>query len=247
MANSNDRAAPFGGPAPNCFQCQWRERSEWCVLARDDVQVLNDHKITSIYEPGQYIFRQGDPCSGVYSIVAGAIAIRKSDPHGHAVLVRMRHGGETIGYRDFFAGEIYTTSAEALSRCRVCFIDKRSVRGLLDRNPALGLGFLHRMASDLQEAEETLLQSASLNTRTRMAHLLLALKDRYATAQEDGSLTMKLPLSRQDIADILGSRPETVARIIQAFEKDDVARFSGRNVIIPDLDALLDEIDPDGD
>jgi hypothetical protein len=44
---------------------------------------------------------------------------------------------------------------------------------------------------------------------------------------------------------MLGSRTETIARIIQAFEKDDVARFSGRNVVIPDLDLLLDEIEPD--
>ena len=245
MSKTNDRSAPVGAPSPNCFTCQWRQRSEWCVLARDDVQVLNEHKVTSTYGPGQFVFRQGEPCSGVYSIVSGAIAIRKTDPQGHAVLVRMRHGGETMGYRDFFAGEICTTSAEALEPSRVCFIDKRSVRALLDRNPALGLGFLQQMAGDLQEAEDALLMSASLTTRTRMAHLLLALKDRYATAQEDGTLTMRLPLSRQDIADMLGSRTETIARIIQAFEKDDVARFSGRNVVIPDLDLLLDEIEPD--
>jgi CRP-like cAMP-binding protein len=130
----------------------------------------------------------------------------------------MRHEGETMGYRDFFADQVFTTSAEALEPTRICFIDKRSVRILLDRNPTLGLGFLKRLASDLQNAEDALLMSAALTTRTRMAHLLLALKDRYATAQEDGTLTMKLPLSRQDIADILGSRTETVARIIQALE-----------------------------
>ena len=234
---------PARESAPNCFRCQWRERTEWCVLAPDDVAVLNDRKITTLYEQGQFIFRQGEPCNGIYSIVSGAVVIRKSDAHGHAVLVRMRHEGETMGYRDFFSGEIFTTSAEALQRTQVCFIEKRSVRTLLDRNPSLGLGFLQRVASDLQGVEESLLMSAAL-TRTRMAHLLLTLKDRYATAQDDGSLTMRLPLSRQDIADILGSRPETVARIINALETDGVARFSGRNVIIPDLDPLLDEIEP---
>lgn len=79
--------------------------------------------------------------------------------------------------------------------------------------------------------------------RTRMAHLLLTLKDRFAEAAEDGTLSMKLPLSRQDIADILGARPEMVARIIHALEVDGVAIFSGRKVVIPDLDPLLDEIE----
>ncbi len=247
MAKPTDRTPPVSVAAPNCFSCQWRQRSEWCVLAREDVQILNEHKITSTFEPGQHVFRQGEPCNGVYSIVAGTLAIRKADVHGNAVLVRMRHEGETLGYRDFFAGGVFTTSAEALEPARICFIDKRSVRALLDRNPALGLGFLRRLASDLQKAEDALLMSSVLTTRTRMAHLLLSLKDRYAIAQDDGSLTMRLPLSRQDIADILGSRTETVARIIQALEKDGVARFSGRNVIMPDLDLLLDEIEPAGD
>jgi CRP-like cAMP-binding protein len=244
MSKANDRTAPAGSPTPSCFTCQWRQRSEWCVLAREDLQLLNEHKTTSTYEPGQYIFRQGESCSGVYSILSGTVAIRKTDAQGHAVLVRMRHEGESMGYRDYFSGEVCTTSAEALELTRVCRIDKRSVRDLLDRNPSLGLGFLRRMAGDLQVAEDALLMSASLTTRTRMAHLLLALKERYATAQDDGSLSMRLPLSRQDIADMLGSRTETVARIIQAFERDGVARFSGRHVIIPDLDLLLDEIEP---
>ena len=214
------------------------------MLAPSDLTELNDRKIASVFEPGQFIFRQGEPCNGIFSIVSGAVAIRKTDAHGHAVLVRMRHEGETMGYRDFFSGEVFTTSAEALQRTQVCFIEKRSVRSLLDRNPTLGLNFLQRLADDLQVAEESLLMSAALTTRARMAHLLLALKDRYATAQDDGTLTMRLPLSRQDIADILGSRAETVARIIHALEVDGVARFSGRNVVIPDLDPLLDEIEP---
>lgn len=235
---------PPRNSTPNCFQCQWRERSEWCVLAPSDLTELNDRKISSLFEPGQFIFRQGEPCNGIFSIVSGAVAIRKTDAHGHAVLVRMRHEGETMGYRDFFSGEVFTTSAEALQRTQVCFIEKRAVRTLLDRNPTLGLNFLQHMAGDLQVAEESLLMSAALTTRARMAHLLLALKDRYATAQDDGTLTMRLPLSRQDIADILGSRAETVARIIHALEVAGVARFSGRNVVIPDLDPLLDEIEP---
>ncbi len=244
MARSQRGTTPKGGAPPNCFTCQWRQRSEWCVLAADDVEVLNSSKVTQNFEPGQYVYLQGDECKGVYSILSGSVAVRKSDHQGHTVLVRMRNEGETLGYRDFFAGSAFTTSADVLERTRICFIDQRSVRELLDRNPSLGLGFLKSIAGDLEDAEESLLMSAALSTRTRMAHLLLTLKDRFATAQDDGSLTLRLPLSRQDIADMLGSRPETVARIIHGLDTDGVARFSGRNVVIPDLDLLLDEIDP---
>jgi CRP/FNR family transcriptional regulator len=160
------------------------------------------------------------------------------------VLVRLRHPGETMGYRDFFSGAVFTTSAEALAPTKVCFIRDAAVRSLLERNPSLGLRFLEQVSHDLQSAEDTILQTASLATRARLAHLLLTLKDRHGTVGDDGDLQIALPLSRQDIADLLGTRPETIARVINALEKDGVAVFSGRMVIVPDLDALLDEIEP---
>jgi len=230
-------------PSVSCFTCQWRERTEWCVLDEGDLGLLDEKKATSRVRSGHFIFHQGDPCSGVFTIMDGVVAIRKTDSQGHTVMVRLRHPGETIGYRDFFHGKIFTTSAQALSESTVCFIDAQSVGTLLERNPALGLGFLESIATDLQVAEEAILQSASLPVRTRLIHLLLALKDRYADVRPDGAMFMKLPLSRQDIADILGARPETIARIIHSLENDQVAYFSGRMVVMPDLDLLLDEIE----
>lgn len=244
MPRSSSRDQPPSNPGLTCFNCQWRERSEWCVLDDKDLETLDRSKHNNGFQTGQIIFNQGDDCTGVYCLVSGTVAMRKTDRNGNSVLVRLRHAGETIGYRDFFSGQVFTTSAEALTPVSLCYIGKDAVGSILKSNPALGLNFLNLISADLQAAEDTLLRVASLSTRTRMAHLLLALKDRYATVQDDGSMILQLPLSRQDIADILGSRPETVARIIHALEVDGVALFSGRKVIIPDLDGLLDEIEP---
>ena len=227
----------------NCFNCQWRERSEWCVLDDSDVAVLDASKVVSNYTPGQLLFMQGDPCHGVFSVVKGTIAIRKSDPAGNTVLVRLRHAGETIGYRDFFSGSDYTTSAEVLTEATVCFVQRDAVEVLLNRNPSLGLNFLNLLGDDLKDAEDAILRTTRLPIRARLAHLLLTLKNRYAEVLDDGSMALKLPMSRQDMADILGARPETIARTIHRMEIDNVARFSGRNVVIPDLDNLLDEIE----
>ena len=60
---------------------------------------------------------------------------------------------------------------------------------------------------------------------------------------DDGVLTLQLPLSRKDVAAVLGARRESIARAIRALEDDGVATFRGRAVRVPDLDTLLDEID----
>ncbi len=71
----------------------------------------------------------------------------------------------------------------------------------------------------------------------------LAVLGQVLKRSPDAALHLDLPISRQDIASIIGTRPETVARTIRGLGGDGVARFSGRPVTIHDLDALLDEVE----
>ena len=98
--------------------------------------MLNRVKVCNTYQPGQVIFYQGNPCLGIYCIMAGTVAIRLNDAQGNSAIVRLAHGGETIGYRAFFAGQPYHASAEALTSAKVCFVDKAAVRRLLEAAPA---------------------------------------------------------------------------------------------------------------
>jgi len=231
-------------PSLSCFACQGRERNEWCALKDDDLELLNRSKITVNYRPGQDVYLQGNPCNGIYCIEDGTIAVRRMDVQGNSILIRLAHAGQTLGYRDFFGAQGHTASAEALTPARVCHVEGQALRNLLGHNPTLGLNFLAHLAEDLDHAEESILQNSALTVRTRLAHLLLTLKDRFADAHEDGTIVISLPLARQDLAALLGTRPETIARTIHALESDSVATFSGRTVRIPDLDLLLNEIEP---
>ena len=114
---------------------------------------------------------------------------------------------------------------------------------MLDRNPAVSQAFLRHMARDLEDAEEARLKATSLSARAQLAGLLLVLKQRFGTMARDGTLIIELPLSRQDLAAVIGTRPETVARAVRALEQAKVAQFNGRSVVIPDLDALMDAAD----
>lgn len=230
--------------SPQCSSCQWRECSEWCVLDQEELARLSSSKMVRTFQAGQNIYVQGDPVGGVYCVESGVVTLRKTDENGNAMLIGMAHGGDTIGYRDFFARGEFMATAQAAEPVRVCFVEREVVSALLRRNPALGLRFLVRVSEDLNHAETMMLQNSTLSVRTRVAHLLLSLKDRYGEVEEDGTLVIRLPLSRQDIASMLGTRPETISRAIHILEESDVARFSGRQVRVADLDVLLDEIEP---
>jgi CRP/FNR family transcriptional regulator len=193
------------------------------------------------------IFRQGDPVEGIYCIEAGTVAVRKSGARGGEAITRIHQDGETVGYPDHFSDGTHTGTAQALTDSRLCFIGREALSELLERNPALGLRFLGRLAGDLQQTEETLIAERTLPVRARLAHALLVLKDRFDTVDESGAITLELPFSRQDLACLIGARPESLSRAIRELEEAGVARFQGRTVILPDLDTLLDELERSGE
>lgn len=225
----------------NCFMCPHRA-SEWCALG-EGLAELNESKTSNTYQAGQAVFYQGNPCMGIYCIEEGTVALRKCDAQGNEVIVRLVHAGEVLGARTFFTDGEYSASAVALTPTRVCFIDKSTAKRLLSNNPQVNQAFLKSIAQALHQAEEDKLHFATLSVRARLAHLLLKLKDRYGRLESNYSLYIELPLSRQDMASMIATRPETLSRTIRAMEKDGVVKFQKRAVKVPDLDALMDELE----
>ncbi len=226
----------------NCFTCQARGRTEWCVLSDEELELVDQGKSCREFFPGETIFHEGDACAGVHCIESGLIGIRKINAGGNEILLRLSHPGDTMGYRSFLADNDHNNSAEALEPSVICYIDGATVNSLLKINPSLGLRFLRHAAKDLDEAEERVLQSSTLPVRARFAHLLLVMKERYGKTGDNGDMTLDLPLSRQDMAAMIGIRPESMSRTIRSFEEDNIAIFSGRRVHVPSLDALFDEL-----
>ena len=228
---------------PSCFGCQSRGRNEWSSLQGDDLDLLERAKTCNIYEPGQVVYYEGNACLGIHCIESGSIKLRRTGPKGDEIVVGLVGPGATLGYLAYFGGRGYTTTAEALTACRICFIDRAAVKTLIHASPSVGLAFLRRLSDDVERSENERVKALSLPLRARAAHLLLVLKDRSASADDDGRLTIELPLSRRDLAAMLGTRPESLSRLIKDFATDGVAHFGPREVVVPDLDALLDELE----
>ena len=186
----------------------------------------------------------GEPSHGIYCIASGAVAIRKIDVAETRFLLHLAYPGDTLGYRGLLLGENRCSSAEALGPRKVRFIDKPTVQALLARNPALGLQFVRRVATDLHDAHAKLVQNATLSNRTKFVHLLLVLINRHGRATTDGGQVMELPLSRRDLASMIGARHETLSRIIGRLEEDGVARFSGRTVFVTRPSSLRTKLSP---
>ncbi|MDP6832792.1 MAG: Crp/Fnr family transcriptional regulator [Alphaproteobacteria bacterium] len=226
----------------SCFGCQTRHTTEWCASSDAELTLLDQVKAPKIMEAGTALFHQGDECGGIYCLNSGLVGIRRLDAAGNSTLLRLAGPGETIGYQSFLLGTAHRATAEIMMPSTVCFIRRQTVRGLLEQNPNLGLRFLRHNVKDAAEFEERHFETISFTVRSRFLNLLMVLYERFGSLNEDGEPVLDLPLSRQDIAALIGSTPETVSRSISKVQDEGLARFKGRKVLLQDIDELMRQL-----
>lgn len=229
--------------AADCTICHVGRHSDWFGLDEAGKAVLARGVTRRDYGSGEAVFVQGAPNDGVHCVFSGVVAIRRLDEDGRSVLLSLAYPGDTLGYRSFVAGGEHKTSAEAVGPTAVCHVDRATVRVLLTASPLVGLRFLSRSIAEVERAHERLVRQATLSHRAQLVHLLLLMADRHGRPGDNGDRTIDLPLSRRDLASMIGTRHETVSRIIGRLEEEGLAYFSGRQVTVPNVATLAAEIE----
>jgi CRP/FNR family transcriptional regulator len=231
-----------GKQSIGCFECQARPASEWCALSNDELAQLDSAKVQRTIEAGNTLFHQGDECDGIYCLKFGLVGIRRLDSAGNSSLLRLCGPGETIGYRSFLLKTEHRSTAEIMMPSIVCFIHRQTVRALLEQNPNLGLRFLDHNVKDAAEFEERHFESITFTVKYRLLNLLMVLYERFGRLDENGEPMLELPLSRQDIAALLGASPETISRSITKVQEEGLVQFKGRRVSLQNIEELTRQL-----
>lgn len=208
-------------------------------MSEAGVTKINAARRSVHYRPGESIFHQHDQPHGIYCLESGHLLLRHFDTFGEQTNFQVVKYGETLGWRSLFAERPHAATAIALSRCDVCFVPGWVIKECIDSEPALAHAFLKTVARDRGPYEALMLRSPRLPVRVRFIYLLLYLRSRCANLSRSGMLVYDLLLQRRDIASMIGIRSETLSRVIHGLEKEKLARFKGRQIVVPDPEKLF--------
>jgi CRP-like cAMP-binding protein len=226
----------------NCTSCPRRQETEWCDLTADELKIVNNFKRDRLFEPGEVLYNQGDSCEGVFCIREGLVGERHLEPDGESTLLRLNHAGTTIGYQEFLTKTAYRNSAEVLQESHICFLYRQVVTQLLAKNPSLGERFLSRSIRDFEQIENSYIEAMTMSIRGRLLHALLILYEHYGCFEATQGHFLEIPIARHDLAELVGTAPETISRTIRKLQEDRLVKFEGRMVHFPNLDAVYNEI-----
>lgn len=169
----------------------------------------------------------------------GVVAVRKADAAtGEPMLVELAHPGSMLEFSAFKAQPYYRTSAEAPAPAEVCSVSAGRVREAILAGGAGTLMLVQRLVDDLERAQEAMLLRATTTSQERVQQALVELVEKHGVQRPDGAWLIELPMRRRELASMVGTRPETISRILRAIEEAGLAQFVGRHVLVPSLPAL---------
>ncbi|MBS0009999.1 MAG: Crp/Fnr family transcriptional regulator [Bacteroidales bacterium] len=220
---------------PFCDSCPVNSSSVFRHLTRDEIHLINYEKEFKQYRRGEILYEEGSRISGFYCINKGIIKIYKTGIDGKEQIIRFARPGDIISYRSVLSSEPACTTAKVIDEAGVCFIPAHILIDFVKKNPLFAMEVMKLTCHELGVANEYITDIAQKTVRERVAEILLHLVDDFGL---DSESYLRISLTREELANIVGTATESVIRLLSEFKSDRYIDLSGRKIKILDRKSL---------
>ncbi|MFO7754571.1 MAG: Crp/Fnr family transcriptional regulator [Bacteroidales bacterium] len=220
---------------PFCNNCPVNNNTVFRHLSKDEIDIINFEKDFRQYKRGSVLYTENSRISGFYCINKGIIKVFKTGIDGKEQIIRFAKPGDIIAYRSVLSNEPACTSAKVIEDARVCFIPAHILTDFVNKNPLFSMEVMKLTCHELGEANAYITDIAQKTVRERLAEVLLILINDFGL---DSDNYLQISLTREELANIVGTATESVIRLLSEFKSDNVIQLSGRKIKIIDQKAL---------
>jgi CRP-like cAMP-binding protein len=204
-------------------------------LTDDELNRLNMEKTCSLYKKGTIVYREGSRLTGFYCVTKGIVKIFKTGFDGKEQIIRFAKKGEIIAYRSLLSQELACTTAKIIEEAVLCHIPYQTLLFLIQSNWQFSHHLLQIACRELREANEYITDIAQKSVRERLAEVLLLLKENF---ELDNQNTLQISLTREELANMVGTATESVIRLLSEFKQDRLIELQGRKIKFLNINAL---------
>ncbi|MBZ5719523.1 MAG: Crp/Fnr family transcriptional regulator [Acidobacteriia bacterium] len=229
---------PYGLPiVDNCSSCKLRGSGFFCSLSQPTVEALNQIKHTASYPEGALVFMEGQAARGVYMVCQGRVKMLTTNSDGKTLILKIAQAGEILGVHSVVTGKPHELTVETLQPCQLAFIGRDDFLRFIQEHGDACLHATQHLGRDCQSAYDVIRSiGLSHSVSEKLARLLLQWS---ADARvSNGVVQLRLTLTHEEIAQLIGSSRETVTRTLGDFKKHSVIELHGSALLIRNLSAL---------
>jgi len=199
-------------------------------LSEPEIEELESRQSSVVYEKNKVVFTEGSYPKGVFYINRGKVKIYAVGNEGKAQIIHIAKAGEVIGFRAMFSEDSYKVSASTLEEAEIGFIDRADFMKLMDDNKGLRNTIIRELAKELGDKALFITNLAQKSVRERLAYSLLILEEVY--------ISEPINLSREDLANFVGTATETLIRLLKEFREEGLIHIQTRKLTILDRNKL---------
>lgn len=215
-------------------------------LPESDLSAVNRLFYERSFEAGEVIYFSEEPAERLLIIAEGRVKLLRHTAAGKDVLLELLVPGEFFGSLSDQEDAIYPDTAQAQTAVCALAISSEDFRKVLKTHPSVTIRVLDAISDRLQSAHETIRLLSGQSAEKKIAFMLLKLAKKLGQPQPVG-LLIQTPLTRDDLAEMTATTPETASRVISQFQKEGWIATGRQWVAIQNeaaLKSLLEQYNP---
>ncbi len=201
-------------------------------LPDDALPAIHQHTSVRTYRRGTVIFFEGDPGAGFHYVRDGRVKIVKTTGDGREHIIKLLNPGDIFAEVLLFNSQPYPATAVAAEDAVVGSISNAALERLVLDNNKLALQLIKALSQRLLYAQQKITNLALGDVLARTAETLLRLGREHGRHGENGAVVIAVGLSRQELANLVGTTRETVTRTLSTLRKEKIIDFSGDDLVI---------------
>ena len=205
-------------------------------LTESEIKAVSELIFEKKFGKGETIFFEGDEADGFHLVSSGQIKVFKMNPMGKEHILHIFGPGEPVGEVPVFSRQPFPATAEALIKSTTYYFPRNDFVALIEKNPSIALNMLAVLSRRLRQFANQIENLSLKEVPARLAGYLL-----YIAEEQDDSDVVRLPVSKGQLASLLGTIPETLSRIFAKMSDEGLIRVDGRSITIVDRDALMEK------
>lgn len=220
---------------PSPEECSLDFHPIFIHLTEEEMEWVNYEKTCNYHQRGEHLYHEGGRMSGFYCVNNGIVKIYKTGIDGKEQIIAFAKKGDILGYRSILSSESACTTAKILEDAVLCFLPAHLLIDLVKKNSGFSFEIMKMACQELGEANSYITDIAQKTVRERLAEVLIMLKNKF---ELDENKVLQISLTREELANIVGTATESVIRLLSEFKADGLLDLNGRKIKILDLPKL---------
>lgn len=202
----------------------------WSILNAEERRIVVDNFRIHEFRKNQLIYSQTEEAEHLWCLLKGKVKIFKEGVGGRSQIIRLYRPVQYFGFRAYFAGEPHMSSASAFEASVLGAVPMKIVEEMINRNRDVAWFFIRELAYNLGGSDTRIVNLTQKHIRGRLAEALIVLRDNYG--YEDDDATIKIYMSREDLANLSNMTTSNAIRTLSTFVSEKLIIVDGRRIKI---------------